>query len=67
METKNTFSKAGIIRIIEDDPKLEYFDANYRSTEKRLNKILQFYRRKKLSKHLSRIINLTFGWTRKYK
>lgn len=42
METKNTFSKAKIIRIIEDDPELEYFNTDYRRTEKRLNTILQF-------------------------
>lgn len=46
MMTKNTFSKADIIRIIEDDPELDYFDTNYRSTEKRLNTILKFLQKK---------------------
>lgn len=50
METKNTFSKAGIIRIIEDNPELEYFDAKYRSTEKRLNTILQFLQKEETIK-----------------
>lgn len=50
MKEKNTFSKADIIKLIEDDPSLQYSFKEYRSTEKRLNTILQFLQKEETIK-----------------
>lgn len=50
-ESKNTFSKADIIRLAVGREELSKLDADYKSNEKRLSKIIDFIERKYLTEN----------------